>query len=800
MDNSQNDVKVSIIMPVYNTAPYLRQCLDSVLAQTLKEFELICVDDGSTDGSVEILEEYAATDNRIQILKQQNQYAGVARNNGLKVAKGEYVIFLDSDDVFADVLLEHTYTAGIEKNADIVLFDILRFDHNMKKSLRNLLTQELLPGKEIFSKCDIPEDIFSITPPNTFTGIYRRGFINEHNIQFQDLQNSEDVYFTLYARALAERITIVNEPLVYYRTNRPGSAESETKDDNSICFLKAFYALYSDLFKDDLLEPLKKTFQNRFLDTLIYNLNSVKTTEARLAILQALDEEPYCNLPIDDEIDENERGNNVLHYKTAKAAREWYHKNLRIDQLGEELKNTKTAPPLEEQGTVTVSVVIPVYNTEKYLREALDSIVNQTLKDIEIICINDGSTDGSAGILDEYAKKDSRISIITQENKGLSCARNAGIMAAKGKYIYFMDSDDILETAALEELIPIMEEKKLDVIFFDGESFTENPELMSPYFQTAYKRSRAYNDIYEGAELLKLFRNENKYVPVVWLQVYKTAFLRENDIYFIPGILYEDNAFTFSVSLNAGRASHTDKVYFHRRLRENSIVNTETSFINVYSYYKSYHDMLQTYSLEYNKLTHENADYAMNCISSVLNSAQYQYSLLPEEALGSEIGMTDDLRAFSMLVANGIKLRKQLDDAREKLEKQRARGDRLYNTSEKNRKRKEVLTEKLIKSRQQNDELKVKIEATRQRKNELKEKLDKSKQKNSELKEKLASSKENNGDLKEKVKKSKKENVALRKKLKATKAENKKIKNSRAYKLSRLIMYIPRRIKRLFKK
>ncbi len=774
MEN-QNNIKVSIVMPVYNTAPYLRQCLDSVLAQTLEEFELICVDDGSTDGSLEILEEYAKKDNRIQIIKQKNQHAGIARNNGLKVAKGEYVIFLDSDDVFADVLLEHTYSAGVEKDADIVLIDILGFDHSTKKPQWTILAHKLLPDKPTFSWCDIPEDIFSVAPPNTFSGIYRRKFINEHNLQFQALPNSNDVYFTLYARVLAKKIAVVDETLVYYRTGRAGSLQSNQKDTEPLCFLQAFYALYCDLVKDGLYVPLKSGFQNRFLDTLLYNLESAKFTKTRLAILRALDEEPYCNLPIDDEITGDEKNRDVMHYKRVKAAREWYHKNLRIEQLNEELKNAKTAPPIEEQGTVTVSVIIPVYNTEKYLREAMDSIVNQTLRDIEIICVNDGSTDGSAEILEEYAKKDNRISIITQENKGLSCARNAGIMAAKGKYIYFMDSDDILETTALEELIPIMKGKNLDVMCFDGESFTENPELMTPYYQTNFSHYRSYDDVYEGTELLKLFELENKYNCVVWLYVFRTSFLRENDLYFIPGILHEDNAFTFSVLLKTGRISHLNKIYYHYRLHNDSIVNKQCEFINVYSYYLSYLDMFKTYFAYLPAMSKNHASYVLQIICNQLSNTQAKYATLPYNEAGSELGMTDDLYTFKMIIANGTneaQLKKQLNNTREDLKKQRARSDRLYNTSEKNRKRKEELNEKFKKSWQQNEE----------------------------LKDKLGTARQSNSELKKELKKRKKENEALKKKLKAARAENKKIKNSRAYKLGRIIMYIPHRIKRLFKK
>ncbi len=780
MGNNQNDVKVSIVMPVYNTAPYLRQCIDSVLAQTLKEFELICVDDGSTDGSVEILGEYATRDNRIQILKQQNQYAGVARNNGFKIARGEYVIFLDSDDVFSDVLLEHTYNAGVEKNADIVLLDFLRFDNNTKEPVKYPASHLIKQDKEVFSRDDIPDTIFSVATRNTFTGLYRREFINENNIRFQEISNSNDVYFSLYARALAKRITIVDEQLVYYRRGREGSLQATKKDAEPLCFLQAFLALYNDLIKDNLYEELKTSFQHDINDDIIYHLNSAKATETRIAILKALDEEPYCNLPVNERPKGSDEDKAVKRYKKVKAAREWYHKNLRINQLGEELKNNKTAPPIEEQGTVTVSVVIPVYNTEEYLREALDSIVNQTLRDIEIICVNDGSTDDSAEILDEYAKKDSRISIITQENKGLSCARNAGIMKARGKYIYFMDSDDILETTALEELIPVMEEKDLDVMFFDGESFAEDPELITAYYQTAYRRSRAYNDVYEGAELLKLFRSEHKYNPVVWLQVYKTSFLRENDIYFIPGILHEDNAFTYSTFLNAKRVSHTNKAYFHRRLRGNSIKTKAADFANVYGYYKCFWNMLETYAKFSSNFTDEISRHALNSTIPVLNNAQYQYEAL--ESSGSELGMIDDLSIFKKLVCEGAKLNEYKE--------------RLNNCREK----RDTLKEKLNNQKEKNTALKEKLENNKQKSSTFKEKLDKQKAKDKKLNEKLESSKQKNEKLQAKLDAYKQENQTLKKKLKNEKKKNRRIQNSTSYKIGRMITYIPRKIKKLFKK
>ena len=115
------NVKVSVVIPVYNVENYLRESLDCVVNQTLRDIEIICVDDGSKDSSLEILQEYAQKDSRVKILTQQNQFAGVARNNGLKIATGEYIIFLDSDDIFDLQMLEKMYYRAVETSADVTV-------------------------------------------------------------------------------------------------------------------------------------------------------------------------------------------------------------------------------------------------------------------------------------------------------------------------------------------------------------------------------------------------------------------------------------------------------------------------------------------------------------------------------------------------------------------------------------------------------------------------------------------------------------------------------------------------------
>lgn len=221
---------------------------------------------------------------------------------------------------------------------------------------------------------------------------------------------------------------------------------------------------------------------------------------------------------------------------------------------------------------VKVSVIVPVYNTEKYLEECLDSIVNQTLEDIEIICINDGSTDDSINILENYAKKDNRIKIFSQQNSGLSVSRNNGLELANGKYVYFIDSDDYIELTALEELYSIAEEKDLDMIIFklinfnDGsdEKFTTEDYEMRPLCHLDGKVFN-YKDIGDGA-LIFMVSAPGKF--------FKRSLIK--NIRFPEDLIFEDNLFFAEAMLEAERVSFLDKHLYNRRIRESSITTTNT--------------------------------------------------------------------------------------------------------------------------------------------------------------------------------------------------------------------------------
>ena len=233
-----------------------------------------------------------------------------------------------------------------------------------------------------------------------------------------------------------------------------------------------------------------------------------------------------------------------------------------------------------------VSVIIPVYNVEQYLKQCLDSIINQTLKEIEIICVNDASPDNSINILKSYANHDKRIKIFEHaENAGLSVARNTGLLNAKGKYVYFMDSDDLLDLKAIELSYEICEEYTLDVLTFDAEVFTDiySPDNITEQQNNYYNRKGKLDEmnILSGKDYFLYVFLKNAYRSSVCLNFISLEIFKKNNLTFYPGILHEDELFTVQLYFASNRIMYYPKQFFKRRIRPNSIMTNKGSFKNI---------------------------------------------------------------------------------------------------------------------------------------------------------------------------------------------------------------------------
>ena len=213
---------------------------------------------------------------------------------------------------------------------------------------------------------------------------------------------------------------------------------------------------------------------------------------------------------------------------------------------------------------VKVSVIIPTYNVEEFLGECLECIVNQTLKDIEIICINDGSTAKSLVILNDYASNDNRIKVISQENKGHAAASNKGMDLSTGEYLYLMDSDDLLELNALEETYNYAEKKSADFVLFQSMNYSQDENKV--YKSWIYSMDEVADFIGDSVVDYKDLGDLIFKIPVTpWSKLYNNNFIKEIGVRFPEGLIFDDNIFFWDVLFNAKRIAFYKKYLFTRR-------------------------------------------------------------------------------------------------------------------------------------------------------------------------------------------------------------------------------------------
>ncbi|MBR1533168.1 MAG: glycosyltransferase [Ruminococcus sp.] len=233
-----------------------------------------------------------------------------------------------------------------------------------------------------------------------------------------------------------------------------------------------------------------------------------------------------------------------------------------------------------------VSIIVPIYKVEKYLKECLDSILGQIYRDLQIVLIDDGSPDGCGAICDEYALRDDRIVVIHSQNGGLSAARNKGLALCEGEYVLFLDSDDYLEQNAVEVLCQTAKKDKLDILLYDAISFDETAADVPETEIKKYIRKYDYSLIQTGADMfLEMVRNDEYRSPVQYY-FYKREFIEKFDLTFHEGILHEDEEFNFFALLYAQRVKHIPDVLYHHRFRADSIMGAKSTYKNTSSCYE----------------------------------------------------------------------------------------------------------------------------------------------------------------------------------------------------------------------
>lgn len=295
--------KVSVILPVYNVEEYLRQCLESIIGQTLKEIEIICVDDGSTDRSLDILRQYEEQDSRVKVVCQKNAGAGAARNNGIALAKGEYFSFLDSDDFFESTMLEKAYTAAKKDDVPMVVFrsDQYREDLDQFEQIKWTLREKELPSYRPMNHRNFTGNVFKTFVGWAWDKLFRREFVEKYHLRFQEQRTSNDLLFVFSAVVLVDRIEIVDEVLAHQRRNNPNSL-SNTREKSWQCFYEALKALKRDLKEYNVYWEVEQDYINYALHFSLWNFETL-TGEKKEVLFDKLKEEWFEELGITNKED-----------------------------------------------------------------------------------------------------------------------------------------------------------------------------------------------------------------------------------------------------------------------------------------------------------------------------------------------------------------------------------------------------------------------------------------------------------------------------------------------------------------
>lgn len=613
MDNKK--VTISVITIVKNNEELLPRAIESVLCQTKPDFEYIIVNDGSTDGTRALLDSYAQSDKRVKVVHLHECLGrSMARNTGLDKAAGDYVYFVDADDYVPGNALEILFDVAEANRADVVYGRTKCFDSKKGGWLSAHYTDLIVDSERHNIRLD---DHLCLVNNHQIVGrLYRQDMLKKHNIRFSTVRkNGEDVLFSFYTAFFAENISLLPSAYVYFYSmgNYLGTAnESKLLDARDNVFETIKYAqehgsaeLKHAMWKKGVvfaadLSRAAVVYEGKDFELLSYmeSLSSIvegvdETILKSLSLYQrdfcsALSSGQYLNaymmwqryLTGYENSYSRMRVTTVSGYLRKTMSNTLYR--LRISPVWPFLApfwhvakkvrnyllevNYKCAPG----SGIKVSVIIPVYNVEEFLRQCLASVASQTLSDIEIICVNDCSSDNSQVILDEYAAENENfILLMHDKNRGLSAARNTGLEVSTGQYVFFLDSDDLLaRDNALE-------------ILYRAACADAADEVIGGVLKWHEHTGEKYLDWHKNYLTKEIHGEQLSNLPqlrcnvVAWNKLIKKSLLDENSIQFNENIRkHEDNPFSCMVHVLTKKISIIPvTTYLYRQARSGSIMN-----------------------------------------------------------------------------------------------------------------------------------------------------------------------------------------------------------------------------------
>ena len=524
-------IPISIIIPVYNVEPYLRQCLDSVLGQTFKNFEVLLVNDGSSDSSGDICREYVEKDSRFHYFEKENGGLSDARNYGIERAQGEYLTFIDSDDFVNEKHLENLFLASRLTNADITIGGFSRFENGTFWLYQDYFSSDSLVSFTSAQAIQHLDSMFDVPFLNFSTAwgkLFKRELFSELRFPYGKYAEDQFIIWKLYLKASS--IYTFNVDSYVYRINKTG--------------MSSVFSLKHLDYIDALEERIKFT---KDIDGIDIGLSFNMYRYVLKRNLDQLEEHQFL-----DEASQIRR-------KLELAEREEYP--FLFEESYSDMGGSEEL----------ISIIVPIYNVEKYLRMCLDSIEHQTYSNIEVLLINDGSPDSSGEICQEYVARDSRFRYFEKENGGLSDARNYGIERSNGKYLTFIDSDDWVEPTYIDDMYQAALKNDSEIVVSNYTQFDvkENHYLVhvwDDYYEKNYSNKKLMNS------LPLLVRKDYSFLTSWGILFSRKLF---NNVKFPKGKVIEDSRTNYKLFSKSKCTTYINKsLYMYRIGREGSIINT----------------------------------------------------------------------------------------------------------------------------------------------------------------------------------------------------------------------------------
>ena len=522
---------LSVVVPVYNVENYLRQSLDSVVGQTMRDIEIICVNDGSTDGSGKILAEYAARDPRIRIVDKPNGGLSSARNAGMAVAKGEYLLFFDSDDILATDAAERLVACAEESSLDLLFYDADCFPDSPEAAAQAKSYANYYRRSQGYAKPRQGAELIADMMANSdylcsaCFEIWRTDFLRNRNLKFTEGILHEDTEFTFRASLLAKRAAHLNRTLFHRRVRARGSIMAGvTRFESSYGAFRAYVGMRECFDRLGRRVAGEAWILKEMADVLsVARERYGKLDSAERAKLQDVSEVRYRSL----------FGELVADPADGRGG-------------PRALKGDVRRRDDSADGSIKVSVIVPVYNMGRFVGECLESVLGQTLREIEVICVDDGSTDESPAVLAGFAKRDPRVKVMTQKNQGAFAARNAALDLARGQFVIFMDPDDwYCDADALRTLYAEAVANKVKIC--GGELVEMLSKGIPKPLPAGYRPSYCYRrgGFFEFAEY--------QYFGWYTRFIFDRQMIEENNIRFPPYLRYQDPPFLVRAMIAAGR-------------------------------------------------------------------------------------------------------------------------------------------------------------------------------------------------------------------------------------------------------